>query len=64
VKTKTKQFSMVFIKSDDFFTVLKEKSIRSKDTPHENLREFLQLNEENPQLLLLKNIRRTLELMS
>jgi len=55
---------MVFIKSDDFFTVLKEKSIRSKDTPHENLREFLQLNEENPQLLLLKNIRRTLELMS
>jgi len=32
---------MIFLKSDDFFKVLKEKGIRSKDTPHENLREFL-----------------------
>ena len=55
---------MIFLKSDDFFKVLKEKGIRSKDSEHPNLREFLQLNPENPQLLLLKNIRRTLELMS
>ena len=64
VKTKTKHFSMIFLKSEDFFRVLKEKGIRSKDTEHANLREFLQLNPENPNLLLLKNIRRTLELMS
>ena len=64
VKTKSKHFSMIFLKSEDFFRVLKEKGIRSKDTEHPNLREFLQLNAENPNLLLLKNIRRTLELMS
>ena len=55
---------MIFLKSEDFFRVLKEKGIRSKDNVHENLREFLQLNAENPSLLLLKNVRRTLELMS
>ena len=38
VKTKTKHFTMIFLKSEDFFKVLKEKGIRSKDTEHENLR--------------------------
>ena len=55
---------MAFLKSEDFFRVLAEKGIRSKPTVHENLREFLQLNAENPNLLLLKNVRRTLEQMS
>lgn len=55
---------MTFLKSDDFFRVLKEKGIRSKETEHPNLREFLQLSANNPQLLLLKNIRKTLEQMS
>ena len=64
VKTKTKQFTMAFLKSEDFFKVLNEKGIRKKATVHENLREFLQLNAENPNLLLLKNIRKTLEQMS
>lgn len=64
VKTKTKHFTMTFLKAQDFFRVLKEKGIRSKDTEHPNLREFLQLNAENPNLLLLKNIRKTLEQMS
>ena len=41
VKTKTKHFTMTFLKSADFFRVLKEKGIRSKDTEHPNLREFL-----------------------
>ena len=41
VKTKTRLFTMMFLKSDDFFRVLKEKGIRSKDTEHPNLREFL-----------------------
>ena len=61
VKTKTKHFTMIFLKSEDFFRVLKEKGIRGKDTEHENLRQFLQLNDENPNLLLLKNIKKTLE---
>ena len=52
---------MTFLKSEDFFQVLQEKGIRSKATVHENLREFLQLNADNPELLLLKNIRKTLE---
>ena len=55
---------MTFLKSDDFFRVLEEKGIRSKETEHPNLREFLQLSANNPQLLLLKNIRKTLEQMS
>ena len=38
VKTKTKHFSMTFVKADDFFRVLMERQIRSKDTIHENLR--------------------------
>ncbi len=61
VKTKSKHFSMTFIKAEDFFRILQEKGIRSKDNVHENLREFLQLNPTNPQLILLKNIRKTLE---
>ena len=64
VKTKTRLFTMTFLKSEDFFRVLKEKGIRSKETEHPNLREFLQLSANNPQLLLLKNIRKTLEQMS
>ena len=64
VKTKTKQYTMIFLKSEDFFRVLKEKGIRSKDKEHANLREFLQLNEDNPSLLLLKNIKKTLEQMA
>ena len=64
VKTKTKHFTMIFLKSEDFFRVLKEKGIRGKDTEHENLRQFLQLNDENPNLLLLKNIKKTLEQMA
>ena len=55
---------MTFLKSEDFFKVLQEKGIRSKANCHENLREFLQLNADNPDLLLLKNVRKTLEQMS
>lgn len=64
MKTKTKHFSMTFMKTEDFWKVLMEKGIRSKLDEHANLREFLQLNSENPDLILLKNIRRTLDQMS
>ena len=61
VKTKTKSFTMLLLESKDFFRILMEKGIRSKDTDHENLRVFLQLNPEHSNLLLVKNIRNTLE---
>lgn len=64
VKTKTKQFTMTFLKTEDFFRVLQEKGIRSKTSQHDNLRKFLQLNADNSDLLLLKNVRKTLEQMS
>ena len=64
VKTKKRAFSMLFLKSEDFFRVLQEKGIRSKNKEHPNLREFLQLNEQNPTLILVKNIKSTLEQMS
>ena len=41
VKTKTRHFSMVFLKAEDFWQVLKDKGIRSKTSEHPNLREFL-----------------------
>lgn len=41
VKTKTKHFTMLFIKTEDFFRVLQEKGVRSKNKEHVNLREFL-----------------------
>lgn len=55
---------MTFIKSEDFFKVIMEKGLRKSCAEHENLREFLQINAQNPQLILLKNIRKTLEQMS
>ena len=55
---------MMLIRAEDFFRVLHENQIRSKNQIHENLREYLQLNEENPNLLLLKHVKRTLEMMS
>jgi len=64
VKTKTRHFTMTFMKTEDFWRVLMDKGIRSKVDEHVNLREFLQLNKENPGLILLKNVRRTLEQMS
>lgn len=64
VKTQTKHFNMTFLKAEDFWQVLKNKGIRSKAEEHVNLREFLQLNKSNPGLILLKNIRKTLEQMS
>jgi len=52
------------MKSADFFKVLAAKGIRKKDTEHVNLREFLQLRPAYPDLIVLKNIKRTLEQMA
>jgi len=64
VKTKTKHYTMILLKSEDFFRVLQEKGIRSKATEHENLRDFLKLSADYPDLLLLKHIKSTLEQMA
>ena len=52
------------MKADDFFKLLQERGIRSKDTEHPNLKEFLQLSEQFPDLIVLKSIRKTLEQMA
>lgn len=44
--------------------MLQARGIRSKDTEHENLREFLQLSPQFPDVIVLKSVRRTLEQMA
>jgi len=50
--------------ADDFFRVLQEKGIRSKAKEHPNLKEFLQLSPNFPDLIVVKNIKKTLEQMA
>jgi len=64
LKTKTKQFTKILLKADDFFRVLKEKGIRSKSTEHVNLRDFLKLSADHPELISLDQIKQTLEQMA
>ena len=52
------------MKSEDFFRVLQERQIRRNAAEHANLREFLQVSDENPQLLLVSNIQQTLQMMA
>ena len=59
-----KDFTVVLMKTPDFFRVLQEKKIRKKATIHENFREFLQLDVDFPDYLLQKNISRGLNQMS
>jgi hypothetical protein len=47
--------------AEDFFRVLHEKGIRKKPTEHQNLKEFLQLSPNFPDLIVVKNIRKTLD---
>ena len=64
VEIKDKEEIVGTLKSDDFFRVLKEKGIRKKSKEHSNLKKFMQLNEENPDLLMVKKIKKTLEQMA
>ena len=50
--------------AEDFFRVLQEKGIRSKAKEHPNLKEFLQLSPNFPDLIVVKNIKKTLEQMA
>ena len=60
VKTKSKKVTMTLIKAEDFFRVIKEKGIRSNFLAHDNLQEFLKLDQKNPGLLRVKKIKMTL----
>ena len=55
---------MDIMNAEDFFRVLQEKGIRSKAKEHPNLKEFLQLSPNFPDLIVVKNIKKTLEQMA
>lgn len=61
---KGKTITLEVLRAKDFFRLLQERGIRKKDTEHANLKEFLQLSPQYPDLLVLKNIRKTLEQMA
>ena len=61
---KGKTITLDVLRAKDFFRLLQERGIRKKDTEHGNLKEFLQLSPQYPDLLVLKNIRKTLEQMA
>lgn len=52
------------MKAENFFGLLYERGIRKKNTPHENLQDFLKLSPSFPDLIVLKSIKRTLEQMA
>lgn len=64
VKSKTKQQTIEIMNSEDFFRVLCERGIRKKPTENANLKEFLQLSPNFPNLIVVKNIKKTLEQMA
>jgi hypothetical protein len=64
VKSKERTQTLDCIRSEDFFQMLQARGIRKKETEHENLREFLQLSPQFPDVIVLKSVRRTLEQMA
>jgi threonine synthase len=64
VKSKSKQQTLDILKAEDFFRLLHEAGIREKATEHANLKQFLQLSPQFPDLLVLKSIRKTMEQMA
>lgn len=64
IKTKSDKHQTVeLIQADHFYKVLFEAGIKGDEEEHHNLQEFLQLSQNFPDLLQLKQIRRTLEAM-
>lgn len=64
VKSKTKQQTLEIMNSQDFFRIMCEKGIRKKAAEHQNLKDFLQLSPNFPDLIVVKNIKKTLEQMA
>lgn len=61
VKSKNKQQTLDIIKSEDFFDILHQQGIRSKNTEHQNLKQFLQISHAFPDMLVIKTIKKALE---
>ncbi len=61
VKTKTKENKVELINSKDFFELLQKRGVRKKSNEHENLKKFLSLDPNYPQLLMFKKISKALE---
>ena len=64
VKTKTKQNVVEIVNSQDFFDMLQARGIRKKNNEHDNLKKFLQLDPNYPNLLMLKKIAKSLDEMA
>lgn len=64
VKTKTKQNVVEIINSKDFFDILQKRGVRKHNNEHENLKKFLQLDNNYPHLLMFKRIIKVLDEMS
>lgn len=58
------QQGLDLVRSEDFFNLLKERGIRKKSTEHSNLRQLLQCDEANPDILNVDTIKRVLEQMA
>lgn len=49
--------------SENFFKVLHDKGITEDEKEYANLRKYLQLDPETPTLMLVRNIRKALEIL-
>jgi len=64
VKTKTKENKIELINSKDFFEYLQKRGVRKKANEHENLKKFLQLDNNYPHLLQFKRLVKALDEMA
>ena len=64
VKTKTKQKIVEIINSKDFFELLQKRGGRKKRNAHENLMTFLQLDPNDPNLIMLQKVAKALDEMA
>lgn len=64
VKTKTKQNIVEIINSKDFFEMLQKRGVRKNGNEHENLKKFLQLDPNYPNLMMLKKVAKALDEMA
>jgi phosphoglycerate-specific signal transduction histidine kinase len=64
VKSKTKEDVIEIMKTESFFVRLQERGVRKKNNVHENLQNFLQLDQNFPNLLTIRKIAKTLDEMA
>ena len=64
VKTKTKENKVELINSKDFFSILQKRGVRKRDTELENLKKFLALDANYPNLLMFKKVIKALDEMA